>query len=484
MSKETKIQIKSVQVNITYQIRTEQLDGHSYLVVPVVMMVEGVHSGSHGPILHTIDELGKYTGAWDGRPVTIGHPERDGHNVSANSPDVVERETVGAIYNTHVDGQKLKAEAWLRIDLMEQRSPQALAYIRQQRPLDVSVGVFTDNEQVSGTYGNETYNAIARNHRPDHLALLPDAVGACSWNDGCGIRVNKQEGGNVSTLQEYKQKQMEANPFIIDFVQTNETDYQELGRRIQSKLDAMDSDTRVHWLRALYESYCIYEVRSADGSKYYKREYEVMEDGSIELMNEPIEVRKEVSFVAMEQMKRKKKMNNNKTKEVETMSEVSKCCPDKVDALIAHEGTQFTESDKDWLLTQSVETIEKMFPKEQKPVQSNEISSEQVIEAYKQSVKTAEEFINAAPEEMRESLKHGLTLHKEKRTALIDGIVANSEFEKDELAAYDITMLEKLHRSTAKKDYSVVGRSIQANEVNDVDVDDLLPPIGVEFETK
>ena len=35
----------------------------AHLVVPVVMMVEGVHNGSMGPIYHSIAELGKYTEA-------------------------------------------------------------------------------------------------------------------------------------------------------------------------------------------------------------------------------------------------------------------------------------------------------------------------------------------------------------------------------------------------------------------------------------
>ncbi len=73
-----------------YTIRTEMLNGKEHLVVPVVMMVEGVHSGSHGPLLHLAEELGKFTGAWDGRPVTISHPSVDGQNVSASSPSVLE----------------------------------------------------------------------------------------------------------------------------------------------------------------------------------------------------------------------------------------------------------------------------------------------------------------------------------------------------------------------------------------------------------
>ena len=100
-----------------YETRTEMLNGAEHLVVPVVMMVEGVHSGSHGPIFHSIDELGRFTESWNGIPVTVNHREdAEGHFISANSPEVLER-SVGRIFNTCVEGDKLKSEAWLRMDV-------------------------------------------------------------------------------------------------------------------------------------------------------------------------------------------------------------------------------------------------------------------------------------------------------------------------------------------------------------------------------
>jgi len=184
-----------------YQIREETYQGRSYLVVPVVMMKEGVHNGSQGPILHQEEELRQFTVAWNGIPVTIHHPEEDGHNVSANSPRVMERYAVGQIFNTHYnDG--LRAEAWIDLQKIEgiPDGPLALSYIRAGRPLDVSVGVFNESISNEGDWNGETYEAIARGYRPDHLALLPGEQGACSWADGCGIRANKK-GGNVEDLK-------------------------------------------------------------------------------------------------------------------------------------------------------------------------------------------------------------------------------------------------------------------------------------------
>lgn len=178
-------------------IRHEVFQNRRHLVIPVIMMVEGVHNGSHGPVLHLAEDLAKFPGAWDGIPVSIGHPDDNGVHVSANSPDVIDRQVVGRVFNTHMDGVKLKAEAWIDEQQIQQLSPEALGYIAKGLPLDVSVGVFTEEDDAPGDWRGEAYSAIARNHRPDHLALLPGGTGACSWQDGCGVRVNEAQEKEV-----------------------------------------------------------------------------------------------------------------------------------------------------------------------------------------------------------------------------------------------------------------------------------------------
>jgi hypothetical protein len=181
---------KNVQKE-SYEVKIQKHQGLPYLVVPVTMMVEGVHSGNHGPLLHTMNDLGKFPESWNGIPVIINHPEVDGVSVSANSPDIVEKDVVGRVYNTFTEGSKLKAEVWINEERLFEKSPDVLEKINNGEELEVSVGVFTEEQEEPGIWNNEEYVSIARNHRPDHLAILPDAKGACSLKDGCGIRVNK-----------------------------------------------------------------------------------------------------------------------------------------------------------------------------------------------------------------------------------------------------------------------------------------------------
>ena len=181
--------------NNRYSIRRENYDGKPHMVVPVVMMVEGVHSGSEGPVLHLAEELSHMVPAWNGIPVVIQHPQDDSGNfISANSPSVP---YVGRVFNARFEDGKLKAEAWIAVSTITQVSPVTLGYLTQQRPLDVSVGVFTDTERTTGEWEDGAeYIGIARNYRPDHLALLPGEEGACNWADGCGIRTNKKVSTN------------------------------------------------------------------------------------------------------------------------------------------------------------------------------------------------------------------------------------------------------------------------------------------------
>jgi len=231
-----------LNANANYTIRKEFLQGKEHIIVPIIMMREGVHSGSHGPILHLAEELGKFPGAWDGIPVSIQHPQEDGMHVSANQPHILDEFVVGRVFNTMMDGQKLKAEAWLDPVVLKNISPEAMEYIMEGKPLEVSVGVFTDEDIRAGDYEGKHYEAVARNHRPDHLALLPGAVGACSWSDGCGVRTH-QEGLDTNTRHEPTYNSW--RNMIQRCTNPNSPDYKYYGKKgvkvVQRWLDSFDN---------------------------------------------------------------------------------------------------------------------------------------------------------------------------------------------------------------------------------------------------
>jgi hypothetical protein len=173
------------------QIRTETLAGREYTVVPVIAIVEGVLQGANSaaPEFAPAVEFGKYPDSWNGRPVVLRHPQISGIFVSANHPQVFEDYNMGFMFNTVLDGKKLKTEAWCdnaRIAELGGEYQETLDRLNAGETINVSVGVFLDIRQQSGVYNGREYSGRWENCVPDHLALLPDQVGACSVADGCG----------------------------------------------------------------------------------------------------------------------------------------------------------------------------------------------------------------------------------------------------------------------------------------------------------
>lgn len=164
-------------------------EGEDYLVVPVVMIVDGVLNG----VLVTQEEYGKFVESWNGIPVPVLHPEIDGIPVSANQPDIVEKNTIGRIYNTRAENGKLKAEAWINVGKARRLGYGELVDAMEAgEKIEVSTGYFSEDEPRRGEYNGQPYETVARNIRPDHLALLPGEIGACSVQDGCGTRTNSR----------------------------------------------------------------------------------------------------------------------------------------------------------------------------------------------------------------------------------------------------------------------------------------------------
>jgi len=149
---------------------------------PVVMMVEGVHNGNHGPIYWASHILKENAHKWHNIPVCIDHPvDSDGKAVSIKEqPEKI----IGRVVNGYFDEKIKGIKATLEIPL----NPEKYPLTKLQQIKEVSTGLFSDEIYESGQWNNERFMACAISMLPDHLALLPDGIGACSWEDGAGIR--------------------------------------------------------------------------------------------------------------------------------------------------------------------------------------------------------------------------------------------------------------------------------------------------------
>ena len=481
MVKEQTLDIYAMERAI-YGIGKATFEGKGHLIVPVVMMVEGVHQGSHGALFHPAEELGRFEAAWNGIPVTISHPkDLQGNYVSANAPDVLQGTSVGRVFNTRMENNKLKADVWLEENKIASLSPQALAYIRQGKPLEVSVGVFTDEESIQGEYNGKQYTAIARNHRPDHLALLPGETGACSWQDGCGIRNNsqiKKKGGKMNEEDIVKQKDEAVKQALL---MANSMGLQELFDQIRRTLDSMDTQEDTHYLEEVYDDYIIFRSRKRgveNGAMlYYRQGYVENEDGIVQFVEEPIQVVKKVSYLPVSQNGRvRRNVSNNSNKEGVNMSkEKSSCFLGKVEKVLTNRALGFAEQDKEWLLQQDEVILDKLLAVKE----GMQVNMDEVTQTLKKTVKTAEDVLRFVPEEMQDSIKTGMQLYADKRKGLVDAILANTKaWAADELNAMTTEFLTKIEASTVKgdADYSLNGGE-QSLQNNSKQGEDILIPI-------
>ena len=458
-----------------YAVKEKMHLGRKHLVVPMVMMVEGVHNGSHGPLLHTIAELGKFTGSWNGIPIVIDHPTVDGESISANTPEGIEG-AVGKVYNTKVKGKKLTSEGWLNEDMLRQTSSDVLAAVKASEQVEVSVGVYSDEEDEEGEFKGEEYSAIAKNHRPDHLALLPGGTGACSIEDGCGIRANSnnnnkkgEENEMIRTDKLIKafQSVKEQGYALLDIVDNTSDGLMERLEAVRRKIDSLDTNDSYHFVHEVYDEYVVYESRLRVGeSKIYKQVYS-FNSGVVELTGDPKEVHKKVEYVVKNNAKfiRTKPIKNKEDKQMAEKNDCPKCL-EKIDALIANKDSKFEEADRELLSTFDEATLDKLAPT--------------VIEKDKIVEKKVE--VNTLTPEQKSALAFGEKQLKIRRDSMTKSIQDNTSKEiwpDAKLNSMDEDMLERVYNSTKKEDqtdYSLQG-NVTGKDNLQVDKDKVEPMI-------
>lgn len=170
-----------------------------YYVVNAVMMVHGVHEGSKGKLYYPDEELAKTPEVWNMKPAVADHPTINGQGVSACQPDIIETQSVGLVMNNSYKDEKWQPEVYLDPVPTEKFFPNMIADLEagKNRDIEVSTGLFTDDDPTPGVFNTSPYDAVARNYRPDHLAILVNKKGACSCKDGCGLARNESLTDNA-----------------------------------------------------------------------------------------------------------------------------------------------------------------------------------------------------------------------------------------------------------------------------------------------
>jgi hypothetical protein len=206
--------------------REEILEGRKHLVAPATLIVPGVLNGSLGPLYYPPEEVSADPEKWDNVPILVYHPK------SAESPKVFNEQAVGHVHKTVFEDHSLKAELWFDADRVQKVDNRIYEALINNQKIELSTGLKTDNEKAeNGAVFNTPlgkqipYTHIARNHRPDHLAVFTDQVGACSLDDGCGV-LNKLSDEDVrETLRGMLRETLNDNEIWVETLYTNEVIY-------------------------------------------------------------------------------------------------------------------------------------------------------------------------------------------------------------------------------------------------------------------
>lgn len=182
----------TVQTALTVQPQRLTVHNREFLTAPVVMLVEGVLNEGLVPASSLVPD------DWNGVALVVNHPtDSQGQPVSARSPDVLASAGVGYVYRSRLgtgqrQGQQvasLAGELWLDVaqaTALGGEALQAMQMLETQQPLEVSTAFYSDADLTRGSFLGTPYSEVHYNLRPDHLALLPNTLGACNWQQGCG----------------------------------------------------------------------------------------------------------------------------------------------------------------------------------------------------------------------------------------------------------------------------------------------------------
>lgn len=180
------------------KLRFVDINGRQFAIAPIKILMPRVLHGSKGALFYPPEEIARNVHDWNGKPLVVKHPNLKGSNVSAHLPEIFATQEIGRIYNASIaNDNSLTVDGYFDVDITRKLDNRVWNALIRGEKIEVSTGLFTDNEpaQLNAVYEGTPYTHIARNYRPDHLAILPDEQGACSCEDGCGVfqTYNKDE---------------------------------------------------------------------------------------------------------------------------------------------------------------------------------------------------------------------------------------------------------------------------------------------------
>ena len=287
--------------------RRETLDEIEHLVIPAIAIREGVLNN----IFYPSDELAEFVEAWNGVPVPVNHPMKGDSPVTANSTVVEATTNIGRFYNVSFKDNAVKGEIWINIAKAEKLGfIDIVNSLEAGEQMEVSTGLLAFTREEEGTFNGKQYANVIDTIRPDHLALLPDELGACSIEDGCGaMRVNCK--GDKCTCGTKKKDNGKGflNKLRKWFGVNAGASFNEKDDAVRNALREAYGKDSYPYIVNLYDGYVIFE----QGPSLYRQSYTLDSNTKATLQGEKLPVKVKVDYVPVTNNKDKDMKPENRT---------------------------------------------------------------------------------------------------------------------------------------------------------------------------
>ncbi|PHM23711.1 DUF2213 domain-containing protein [Xenorhabdus ehlersii] len=332
------IHVKSLALN-SANISTESLDGDEHIVIRgVVPVVDDVVMNGG---LYPASEINKSYQSMEGKQVPYGHPKIDGQYISADMPRAVNQFHIGAwAENVRKDGDRVMMDVKVNRRFAESsdKGKEFLSRVddiiagNSTDPIHVSTGLLLQREQNKGKSKGKAYSWIARNMHFDHIAVLPaSAPGAATPEEGVGMFVNADgeqvevEQVNLSEAANCTQERLiDKTKFF--FSNASNFAFDDIYSALRTKLKTTYTDDDWPYPETVWPDKFIY-YRTG---KTYQQKYLMNDDGTAELVGEPVEVvRKPTEY---EEVKTNKEHNPMKDMIINALKAANKETDGKSDA--------------------------------------------------------------------------------------------------------------------------------------------------------
>lgn len=449
--------------------RTTTLQGREVTVLPVVMVRDQVLNNNLGRTYVPPEELETSMDAWNGIDAVLRHPEKHGEPISARSPDVLNESGVGRLFNARMDGDKLKADAYLDHERMAAfvDGGAVLNALEEGNAVEVSTGFGVGIiEKREGVINGEPFDLILRDIQPDHLAILTEGIGACSVDDGCGLAVENEDGesdeGEDMTEEEMADNVARKVWAYLKRVVTNqdEMSLDDIREAVDDEAERVfGGSDRWVWIAELFEDRAIISVdRQGQPGRFFEVEYTLDEETMEVEFGEQSEVERITEFVPVDNGRslevRHEYLAANPTPEEGDMSR-----DELLNALCECEKVVFQretlEAMSDEELAHVANTHEVGEADEEKEGDEPEIEDNldvsgqtdgdsEVAAALSKLSETVNEF-GTRLSKLEEETEPARNQTEQERARLISDIVANSDYETEDLEERPMADLQKLH---------------------------------------